>query len=135
MISLRRTAVVAAGLLVVLVAGCGGSPDPTPTTATTPPTVATGTPAVTDSATTGSSASPSGQPASEITIRGVVAAGVEPGCTVLEVDSGPPYLLIGGDESVLKVGARVEVVGLPRPDLVTTCQQGTPLQVSSAQPL
>jgi hypothetical protein len=135
MISLRRTAVVGAGLLLALVAGCGRSPDPAPTSATTPPATEAGTPTVTESATAGSSTTPSAQPATEITIRGIVAAGVEPGCTVLEVDSGPPYLLLGGDESVLKIGARVEVVGLPRPDLATTCQQGTPLQVSSAQPL
>ncbi|WP_374272827.1 hypothetical protein [Actinoplanes sp. M2I2] len=63
------------------------------------------------------------------TLTGTVTAGVEPGCLLLD-----GYLLVGGDRTVVRAGLRITVTGRVVPDLVTTCQQGTPLVVTSAQP-
>ncbi|MDP9791531.1 hypothetical protein J2S43_000043 [Catenuloplanes nepalensis] len=68
----------------------------------------------------------------EITVTGQVTAGVEPGCRILS-DGRTSYLLLGGDESVAKVGARVTVTGTLGENIMSTCQQGTPLQVKSVQ--
>jgi hypothetical protein len=65
----------------------------------------------------------------QITVRGRVEEGVEPGCIVLRADAGPTYLLVGADPAIASPGVRVEVVGDPRIDLLTTCQQGIPLAV------
>ncbi|MEU4712741.1 hypothetical protein AB0F73_03605 [Micromonospora purpureochromogenes] len=62
------------------------------------------------------------------TITGTVQAGVEPNCLLVE-----GYQLIGGPRDVLTVGARVTVTGQPKPDMMTTCQQGTPFVVESAR--
>jgi hypothetical protein len=43
-------------------------------------------------------------------------------------------LLVGGPRDVLKPGARVTVTGHSQPDLMTTCQQGTPFVVDTAKP-
>ena len=75
---------------------------------------------------------------SDITINGVVQAGVEAGCLVMTPNSPGPnpvtYNLLGGDPKVVVVGARLEVTG----HLFsggTTCMQGTPLVVDSAKPI
>jgi hypothetical protein len=68
----------------------------------------------------------------EVTVTGQVTAGVEPGCRLLS-DGRNSYLLLGGDETVAAVGARVTVTGTVGEDLMTTCQQGTPLQVTSVK--
>lgn len=75
---------------------------------------------------------PPGQGEAPQTVRGVVAEGVEAGCLVLNTDSGP-YVLIGGDRRLLQPGRTVEVVGVPDPSMVTTCQQGTPMKVTSVK--
>jgi hypothetical protein len=62
------------------------------------------------------------------TLTGIVAAGVESQCLLLG-----EYLLVGGDRAVLRAGARVAVTGRVVPDLMTTCQQGTPFVVISVQ--
>ena len=64
------------------------------------------------------------------TLTGTVQAGVEPGCLLLD-----GFLLVGGDRSVIRAGARITVTGEVVADLMTTCQQGTPMRVTSAQPL
>lgn len=64
---------------------------------------------------------------------GTVQAGVEPGCLVLDTGE-QSYLLVGGDQATLRAGERVVVRGLPKPDLMTTCQQGTPLEVQEVRP-
>lgn len=69
----------------------------------------------------------------QVTIRGQATDGVESGCVVLAADDGMTYLLLGGDRTVIGGGGRLEVVGEPQPDLLTTCQQGTPFQVSSVR--
>lgn len=67
---------------------------------------------------------------SPITATGIVVAGIEPGCTVLHTDQGQNYLLVGGDRGKLREGARVQVRGRLVRDLLSTCQQGLPLQVA-----
>jgi hypothetical protein len=62
-----------------------------------------------------------------IMVTGTVTPGVEAQCLLLDA-----YLLIGGPRDVIVPGARITVVGRPRPDMLTTCQQGTPLLVESA---
>jgi hypothetical protein len=63
------------------------------------------------------------------TLTGTLQAGVEPGCLLLDGN-----LLVGGPRDVLKAGARVTVTGRTQPDLMTTCQQGTPFVVDTAKP-
>ncbi|MBN1173134.1 MAG: hypothetical protein JXA67_13255 [Micromonosporaceae bacterium] len=79
---------------------------------------------------------PTGQPsataAGEITVSGVIEAGVELNCLVLQT-AERSYLLVGGDRAKLTAGKRVTVRGRLEPDLMTTCQQGTPLRVSEIQ--
>ncbi len=117
----------------------GSTPDATRSSSPTPPSAPTGAPSAS------SGASPEGRltpratftPAGpgQVTIRGQLRDGVEAGCRVLATDDGKTYLLVGGDRSALAGAARVEVVGQPVPDLMTTCQQGTPFQVASVRPL
>jgi hypothetical protein len=64
-----------------------------------------------------------------MTLTGTVTAGVEPNCLLLD-----GYLLVGGPREHLRSGARVTVTGRVQADLMTTCQQGTPLVVETAQP-
>ncbi|SCE73705.1 hypothetical protein [Micromonospora mirobrigensis] len=63
------------------------------------------------------------------TLTGTIQAGVEPNCLLLDGN-----LLIGGPRDVLKPGTRVVVTGKSQPDMMTTCQQGTPFVVESARP-
>ncbi|SDX99760.1 hypothetical protein SAMN05444365_101328 [Micromonospora pattaloongensis] len=69
--------------------------------------------------------SPSG---ATTTLTGTITPGVEPGCLLLD-----GYLLVGGPTDVLRDGARVTVTGRVQPDVMTTCQQGTPFMVESAK--
>ncbi len=67
-------------------------------------------------------------------LTGTVEAGVEPGCVVL-TDPGGAVLanLIGLDTSTTPPGSRVVVTGQFQQDLMTTCQQGKPFQVTSVE--
>jgi hypothetical protein len=67
--------------------------------------------------------------AGEVTVTGVVEAGVETGCLLLE-----GYLLLDGNPAVIQPGRRVRVTGRVNRDIVSYCQQGTPLMVTSAEP-
>jgi hypothetical protein len=90
----------------------------TPPTAPTTPTTRPGSPG-----------------ASEITATGTLHDGVEPGCVLLRADQGGGvYLLVGGDRNELRAGGRVQVTGRLVPDLLSTCQEGQPLRVSSIRP-
>jgi hypothetical protein len=102
------------------------------------------TPNPTPSAGASGSRSPSGQPnvtstftgtksSGQVTIRGQVEEGVEAGCVLLKTDDGKAYLLVGGDRALISGGGRLEVVGEPKPDLMTTCQQGTPFEVAQVR--
>ena len=63
-----------------------------------------------------------------MTVTGVVMAGVEAGCLLL--DTGTETLqLLGAPAARVEVGSRVRVTGTRSPELMTTCQQGTPFQV------
>jgi hypothetical protein len=64
-----------------------------------------------------------------VTLTGEVFAGVEAGCVLLATDSGD-YLLIGSAAESLGTGQTVTVRGVVRANLATTCQQGTPFEVS-----
>ena len=95
-------------------AGQGGTttaPTTTPTTAPTEPTR-------------------SGGP---VTVVGTVAAGVEPGCLLLEAEGGGSFLLVGGERAELRPGRRVAVSGRVDRGLLSTCQQGEPLVVASIE--
>lgn len=72
-------------------------------------------------------------PGIEKTLRGTVSDGVEANCILLTADDGKSYLLIGGDRQVIMGGGRLEVTGQIQPDLMTTCQQGTPFTVSTVR--
>jgi hypothetical protein len=67
--------------------------------------------------------------AGEVTVTGTVGDGVEANCLLLD-----GYLLIGGDRSKLRTGARVTVTGRVERGLLSTCQQGVPLVVASIEP-
>lgn len=63
-----------------------------------------------------------------MTLTGTVEAGVEAGCLLLG-----GYLLLDGDRSLVRAGARLTVTGWPEPEVMTTCQQGTPFRVESVE--
>lgn len=115
---------IVASLSALLAAGCGQQPagpaDPSPSPEAP----------VTSEYPEDVSASPSSRaPAAPIRVTGVVTPGVEANCLLLE-----GYLLIGGDPEVLRLGATVTVTGRVDRDVLTTCQQGTPLLVATAEP-
>jgi hypothetical protein len=68
-------------------------------------------------------------PAGQVTVTGTVGDGVEASCLLLD-----GYLLVGGDRSKLRTGARVKVTGRVERGLLSTCQQGVPLVVASIEP-
>ena len=84
--------------------------------------------------TTAPTTTPGSTGGGQVTVAGTVHAGVEPGCLLLHADQGTVYLLVGGDRGKLRAGGRVQVTGRPAPDLLSTCQQGEPLQVASVRP-
>lgn len=75
------------------------------------------------SATTGSGA--------VVRLTGVVTAGVEAGCRVLQTDQGT-FVLSGAVP--VEDGTRVTVSGVKRLDWASTCQQGPVLEVLSVNP-
>jgi hypothetical protein len=64
-----------------------------------------------------------------VVVSGTLEAGVEANCVLLG-----GYLLLGGSRELLRPGQSVTVSGHLATDLVTTCQQGTPLQVDRVVP-
>jgi hypothetical protein len=72
--------------------------------------------------------------AARVVATGVVRDGVEAGCRLLVADSGPTYLLVGGDQDALHAGARVEVTGTLSTATASVCQQGRPLRVTTVRP-
>jgi hypothetical protein len=111
-----RRGVHAALIAVLFVAGCAKPASYQPSAPGPAPTSSPG------------SLSPSAE-----TISGTLAAGVEPGCLLLQGE-GKPHLLLFADPAMkakAKVGAAVTVVGTAKPAQMTTCQQGTPFFVTS----
>lgn len=134
------------GLLVagaLFLVGCGqGGDGPTPGGTVTPPP--TSIPPSSSPSSPRPSLTPTGQPQptgtisgtkkpGQLTVRGQVKDGVEGGCLLLRTDDGVEYLLLGGDRTVIAGGGRLEVVGRAEPGLMTTCQQGIPLQVEQVR--
>lgn len=144
--------VVTAGLL--LLCGCGGAGDPTATSPTQRPEVTTGptdpTPSPPGGTTDAAESSPTPAPTPTVppetpdltpvpgataapgkptSLTGVPTEGVESGCLVL---SG--HLLVGGPRDLLGSGQRLQITGQVEPNLMTTCQQGVPFVVESAEP-
>ena len=77
------------------------------------------------------------KPGSEIVITGHVEDGVEAGCRVIRTLSGPTYMLLLTPELKRQVELAADPVtlrGRPRPGMITTCQQGTPFEVSAVVP-
>jgi hypothetical protein len=66
-----------------------------------------------------------------VRVVGTVAEGVEPGCLLLEAEAGGSFLLVGGVRAQLRPGRRVTVTGRVDRSLLSTCQQGEPLVVTS----
>jgi hypothetical protein len=66
--------------------------------------------------------------AKPVSIDGIIEEGVEPGCKVLTAGS-TMYLILGGKD--VPTGVPVRVEGLLLPGVLSTCQQGTPLRVTS----
>jgi hypothetical protein len=124
-------------MVMLSMAGCGrtaSTPSPGGTVSTSASSAESGRPSTTPTSLPAVTRTPPKSfPAGEMAVRGVVEEGVEAGCTILRSDTGTTYLLLGGDRATLSFGRRVEVVGVPKPDLVTTCQQGVPFMVTSAR--
>ena len=115
--SIGRRGVLAALTAVLFVAGCA-----------TPTSSQPSGPGPAGSASATAPSAPSAE-----TLSGTVAAGVEPGCLLLQGD-GKAHLLVFADPTLkaqAKVGATVTVVGTAKPAQMTTCQQGTPFIVTS----
>ena len=114
-------------LLAVALAGCADTPgSPEPTTGTPSPTGTPTLPTLPTEPPVLPSETPRGP---ELTLTGEVVEGVEAGCLVLQTDTGE-YLLIGETAQELPFGETVTVRGQPQPGMATTCQQGTPFEVT-----
>ena len=131
----RRLVVCAVLLAALATAGCGdggtnGTAEPGGTVTPSSPAGSPGGLPPSFRATP----SPPGKsvPPGEQTLSGRVEAGVEAGCLIMRT-AKETYLLVGGDKSVVREGAQVTVRGRPAPDLMTTCQQGVPFQVTEAR--
>lgn len=73
---------------------------------------------------------PSGKPSggASMEISGTVVQGVEMGCRLID-----QYLLLPGpgiNRDDLRIGATLTVRGQVRKDMMSTCQQGTPFEVT-----
>lgn len=130
---LSASVALLAGMLLagLLLTGCGGPGDSGADSGygSDSPTSETGGPSVSVSEPSGKVSPGTGG----ITITGTPTEGVENGCIVMQAGD-TLYLLLGGDRSMLMSGQPVVVRGVPNPGLMTTCQQGTPFQVTEVKP-
>ncbi|WP_069112647.1 hypothetical protein [Jiangella alba] len=69
---------------------------------------------------------PTTVPEGPVQLTGFPTPGVEAGCWLLD-----GYLLMGGDQELIASGREVQITGEVQTDVMTTCQQGTPLRVDS----
>jgi hypothetical protein len=128
-------ALVVAGAAMML-AACGNATEQSGSGSTGQPTPAASSSAPATSAPTGGGTfkpGPTGIPVGSpraVTIDGVIEAGVEPNCKVLTAGN-TKYLILGGDDVPMGVPVRVE--GTLQPGVLSTCQQGTPLRVTSVK--
>ncbi|MBB2942039.1 hypothetical protein FB565_001743 [Actinoplanes lutulentus] len=125
---LIRRSVVPVALLLALSAGCANNTG----TETGAPAPASATPESVTTPTPADEPSVPGKPSGDgdiTTLTGKIAAGVEPGCLLLD-----GHLLIFSDaaqKGSVKAGDQITVTGKSEPGLMTTCQQGEPFKVSS----
>ncbi|WP_053207521.1 hypothetical protein [Jiangella muralis] len=100
-----------------------GPPTEVPTGDPTPlPTVPGTTPLPSDTPVP----QPTTVPEGPVELIGFPTPGVEAGCWLLD-----GYLLMGGDQELIASGREVQITGEVQTDVLTTCQQGTPLRVDS----
>jgi hypothetical protein len=120
-------------LLVGGLSACGSSSPTTPATSAIS-SAAAGSVGSSSARMPSAGAGPSGSaaiPGTPTKLTGTISAGVEANCFVLTDDSGAVVAnLIGVDPSAAPVGTKVVVSGKFEPDLMTTCQQGTPFEVA-----
>lgn len=120
--------VVLAGLLAGLLAACGGETDggdPTPS----PPAPTSTSPTPRPTSPGPGPIPPTSPPPRQVTATGRVVEGVEAGCKLLDTGA-EQYLLTGDPAEGLRIGDTVTVRGRERPDLLSTCQQGVPFEVT-----
>lgn len=133
----RRVLVVAAVVLTLAGAGCArqtpsGSPArPTPTASSATPSSSSPSPAPPGATVPAPSATPSGP---LLTLDGTARRGVEPNCTILDTADRKTYLLLGvnggtPDQKAIPLGVPLRVRGVEVDQLVSYCQQGTPVEV------
>ena len=124
----RRLLFGAASGLILLLAACGSSGTPSQQSAASSAVSSTVSSAVSSSVSSAVSAVPGGT----TTVQGTVTKGVENGCVVLVDASGTAVAnLQGWDLQAHPFGSQVEVTGAFEPDLMTTCQQGTPFAATA----
>lgn len=140
----QRNGVLAIVLAATLLAGCAnnGAASKGDELSGVAPAPATSGATVPDGSTPGGASGPPVDPApgaggkpgaaAEQTLSGVISAGVEANCLVLNSPGGDHLLIIRDSAALAKaqVGAQVTVVGRVEPRMMTTCQQGTPFVVS-----
>jgi hypothetical protein len=128
---MRTVRVAALVLLAGALTGCGaGATTPSAPASSAPPTrpalvLPSESPRLVLPSTTGS----------DVTLTGTLQEGVEGGCVLLKTPDRL-YQLVGGDRSKLDASksAKVTVTGRVAAGLMTTCQQGTPFQVTDIRP-
>ena len=128
---MRRVRLAGLALLVGALAGCGSeSGTPSAPASSAPPSrpafvVPSESPRLVPPSTSGS----------DITLTGTLQEGVEGNCILLKTPDRL-YQLIGGDRSKLdgSKSSKVTVTGRVAVGMMTTCQQGTPFQVTDIHP-
>jgi predicted small secreted protein len=135
-VRLRALSALIVAVAAVLLAACGNATDQTGSDPTRQPTTAAPSsppssagPSNGGTFKPGPTGIPVGSPRA-VTIDGVIEAGVEPGCKVLTAGN-TRYLILGGGDVPLGVPVRVE--GTLQPGVLSTCQQGTPLRVTTVK--
>jgi hypothetical protein len=135
-VRLRALSALIVAVAAVLLAACGNATDQTGSDPTRQPTTAAPSsppssagPSNGGTFKPGPTGIPVGSPKA-VTIDGVIEAGVEPGCKVLTAGN-TRYLILGGGDVPLGVPVRVE--GTLQPGVLSTCQQGTPLRVTTVK--
>ncbi len=72
-------------------------------------------------------------PIGSLTLRGTIERGAAPSCVLLRTATRV-WLLVGAPTERVLEGQPVEVIGVPLKGIMTHCQSGAPLQVTSISP-